>query len=434
MESASKRVNRAIESRRGEVIDFLSEYIRHQSVNPILDKSGEERTCQEWLRNQLKSWDVFDKVDAWEYELGRPNIAATLQGEGGGRSLMFNGHSDTVPVEKHTVRNWTVVPFGGEVKNGRVYGRGAVDMKGGNAAFLWATRVIADSGIKLKGTVFDTLTIGEESGQHKIGVDTLPGRGYKSDFLINAESTRMQICPLGVGVMCFKVTVTGKAGHSSMKFKDFANPKLEDRVGVNAIEKGMKIVSALQGLERTWVRRKRIKFMPRGASNITVSVIKGGEYPGRIPEKCEITFLVWVSPEETVAECIKEVKEFVHNTSMKDEWLRTHPPLFESPAAIPDNWEPYNVPLSHPAVKTIGQAYTHALGRNPEWSAWTAVGEVAWLKEQGIPGLIFGPGDLTNGAHGDGEYVPVRDVIDCCKVYAEMILRWCGVAGESDQR
>lgn len=429
MENASERVNRAMGSRRKEIVDFLGEHVRHKSVNPVLEKSGEERTCQEWLADQLLSWRVFDKVDVWELEKGRPNIAVTLRGEGGGRSLIFNGHSDVVPVEKYTIPNWTVAPFGGEVKNGRVYGRGAVDMKGGNTAFLWASRVIADLGIKLKGPVFDTCTIGEESGQHRIGVDTLAGRGYTADFLINAEATRMQICPLGVGLMCFKVIVIGKGGHTSMKYKDISGGSApQDPIGVNAIEKAMVIASALQDLERTWVRRKRVKYMPRGASNITVSVIKGGEYVGRIPETCEMSFLVWVSPGETVAQCIKEVRDFVKKVSMKDDWLRRHPPVFETPTATPDNWEPYNVPLSHPAVKTIGRAYSRALGRRPEWSAWTAVGEVAWLKEQGIPGLIFGPGELTDGAHGDDEYVPVTDVIECCKVYAEMILQWCGVA------
>ena len=430
MEAASKRVARAIDSRRDEIVGFLSEYVRHRSVNPRLEESGEERTCQGWLASQLRSWSVFDRVDVWELEAGRPNVAATLKGSGDGRSLMFNGHSDTVPVEEYTAPNWTAAPFGGEVKKGRVFGRGAVDMKGGNTAFLWATRLVAEAGVELEGTVFDTLTVGEESGQHRIGVDTLPERGYRADFLINAEATRMQICPLGVGLMCFKITVTGKGGHTSMKYRDLASPPPDEYAGVNAIEKGMKIVSALQGLEKAWIKRKRPKYMPRGASNITVSVIKGGEYVGRIPEKCEMSFLVWVSPDETVADAIREVKGFVYDASMKDDWLRRHPPLFETPTATPDNWEPYNVPLSHPAVKTIGRAYSAALGRRPEWSAWTAVGEVAWLKEQGIPGLIFGPGDLNNGAHGDDEHVPVREVIDCCKVYAEMILRWCGVSGE----
>jgi acetylornithine deacetylase len=430
--SASLLVRQTIESRRSEIIDFLREYIRHKSVNPILEETGEERTCQEWLKRELESWRVFQRVESWEAISGRPNIAATLQGTGGGNSLMFNGHSDTVPVEKGTSANWTVDPFGGQLKGGRVYGRGATDMKGGNTAFLWATRLVAESGVRLKGTVYDTLTIGEESGQHRIGVETLPERGYKADFLINAESTGKMICPLGVGLVCVKITITGKGGHTSMKYKDLSRATKGGRIGVNAIEKGMKVISALQDLERTWYRRKRVRYMPRGASNITVSLIKGGEYVGRIPETCEITFLVWVSPEETVAECVREFQDFVRRIAKEDDWLRQHPPRFETPTAIPDNWEPYNVPLGHPAVKSMGYAYRRALGRKPRWSAFTAVGEVVWLRERGgIPGLILGPGELTNGAHGDDEFVPAEDVIDCCKVYAEMILTWCGTAQEA---
>jgi acetylornithine deacetylase len=80
-------------------------------------------------------------------------------------------------------------------------------------------------------------------------------------------------------------------------------------------------------------------------------------------------------------------------------------------------------------VKTIGEAYMKALRKKKTaWGAFTAVGETIWMKERGIPGLVFGPGELTMGSHGNDEYVPIEQLIDCCRVYAEMILRWCGVA------
>ncbi len=430
LELASKKVQSAIEKRSSEIVGFLSEYIKRKSVNPKYEEGAEEKTCQDWLRDELESWRIYDKVDHWEKREGRPNVAAVLKGVGGGRNLMFNGHSDVVPVPKESLPYWTTDPFGGEVREGRVYGRGATDMKGGIAAFIWATRIVKESGIVLQGDVVDTMSIAEESGEHEIGVDTIIDRGYKADFLVNAESTNLQICPVGVGLYFFKLKVRGKPIHTSMKYKcSFPQPIGVQVPGVSAIDKMVKFITEFQELEREWAHRKKFELVPLGASNLTPTIIRGGEYIGGISENCEVIYNVWINPDERPEDSINEIRAFVKRMAENDEWMKEHPPVIEAPAPeFPVLWPSYSVPLDHPGATTLAQAYSSALKRDVKWGAFTAVADVVWTAEKGIPGLILGPGELTMGVHGIDEYVPIEHIVDCAKVYAEMILRWCGIS------
>lgn len=430
LQSASAQVEKSIDDRSNEIIGFLSEYLRHKSVNPKHEAGGEEKTCQDWLAKELESWGVFQKVDSWAVEKDRPNVASVLKAKGsGGRSLLFNGHSDTVPVSKESIPSWTVDPFGGEVKDGKVYGRGATDMKGGIAAFIWATRIINDLGIRLKGDVIDTMTIGEEAGEHAISVDSVLQRGYTADFVVNAESTNMQICPVGVGIYFFKLRVKGKPIHTSQKHKvSFPQPIGVEVPGVSAIDKTAKFIVAFQELEREWAHRKKYPGVPLGAANLTPTIIRGGELLGGLAENCEVIYNVWTNPDEPHEQSIKEVRDFVKAVSASDEWLSRNPPVIEAPAPeFPFFWPAYNLPLDHPGAKAGAEAFRAAFGRPVEWGAFTAVADLAWMNKMGLKGFIFGPGELSMGVHGIDEYVPVEHVIGCTKFYAEMILRWCGV-------
>ena len=432
LESASRQVQKSIEDRRREIVGFLSQYLRRKSVNPRYEEGAEEHTCQRWLEGELRSWGVFDKLDSWDGAPGRPNIAAVVKkkGTGPGRSLIFNGHSDTVPVPKESLPFWTVDPFGGEVKDGKVYGRGATDMKGGIAAFIWATRIVQDLGIRLNGDVIDTMTIAEESGEHEISVDSVLDRGYRADFLVNAESTNLQVCPVGVGAYFFKIKIRGKPIHTSQKYKvSFPQPVGVDVPGVNAIDKMAKFIVAFQELERRWAHEKKYRLVPQGASNLTPTIIKGGEYIGGLAENCEVVYNVWTNPDEPHEKSVQDVRDFVAAVSKTDEWLSKNPPVIEAPAPeFPYFWPSYSLPFDHPGARTADEAYSKAFGRPVQWGAFTAVADLAWMNKKGVPGLIFGPGELSMGVHGIDEYVPEQHVIDCTKFYAEMILRWCGVS------
>jgi len=431
-EEARKRVLKLITEKRDEISRFLSEYVRHKSVNPLWESGAEEKTCQDWLRDQLTSWGSFDKVDHWEVEKDRPNVVASLRGEETDReALMLDGHSDVVPVSKESLDRWVVDPWGGELRDGRVYGRGACDMKGGNTAFIWAARFVSEAGVKLKRSVHAAINIAEESGQHKVGIDAVVDRGYRPAFVVCAEPSDLRICPVGVGVFFFRLRVTGKPIHTSMRYRCiFPQPYGVEIPGVGAIEKMTKFLSGFEDLERQWGLRKRNRFMPPGTSNLIPTIIEGGEYVGGLAGRCEVIYNVWLSPDDTFEETVREIKSFVERIAGNDDWLREHPPLLQAPIEeFPEFMPPINVPVDHPGCVALAEAYRSALGREALWGGFTATSDLSWLKNKGVTGVVLGPGDLSMGAHGDNEYVPVEQVIDCCKVYADMILRWCGVSG-----
>lgn len=146
------RVNAEIDRRSQEIIDFAAEFIRQPSINPDLEPNpAAERPAQEWLAAELRK-DGYDSVDMWEAEERRPNVVAVRKGAGGGRSLTWSSHTDVVPVTPEQAAEWSGAgPFSGEVRDGKLWGRGASDMKGACAAYVMAARILNDMGIRLQG-------------------------------------------------------------------------------------------------------------------------------------------------------------------------------------------------------------------------------------------------------------------------------------------
>ena len=195
------RVLRAVDERADEIVAFAAELIRQPSVNPDLEPNElAERPAQDWLRDQLLSSGAFDTVDSWEVAPARPNVVAVKKGSGGGRSLTWSAHTDVVPVTPEQAEQWSGEgPFSGEVRDGKLWGRGASDMKGAIAAYVMATRILHDQGITLNGDVLLAQASGEESGRRDIGCNTILERGYRSDLAIFPEPSNFRIYPTAKG-------------------------------------------------------------------------------------------------------------------------------------------------------------------------------------------------------------------------------------------
>jgi len=420
----------SIERTKGEMVSFLSEYVRKKSVNGTIDKTAGEGECQEWLSAQLTSWNCFDKVDIWEKAPKRPNVAAVMKGSSPGQALGFLGHSDVVPVVEETLNQWTADPWGGEVRDGKVYGRGVCDMKGGNVAFLWAMKTLAGMGVKLKRDVYGAAVVAEETGEYDIGVDQILQRGYRSDFVVCAEPTDFKVCPVTPGAFFFKLIVYGKAIHTSQRYKCiFPQPGTETVPGVDAVVKATKFVRAFEELEQQWGMRKMHPLLPRGSANLTPALIKGGEYIVALAERCEVVYSVWFNPAQKYEDVASEIRDYVRRISENDDWLREHPPTVELPAKeLPVVVYPMDVPLDHPGCKAVSSAYESSLGRKAVFDGFTAATDLNYLTLKGVPGVILGPGDISDGVHGIDEYLPIDQLVDACKVYAATIVNWCGVA------
>lgn len=433
-EKAIASVLDKIENSKQEIIEFLKEYVRIKSVNPDLLEEGatgsEEQEVQEWIRDGLAGTGFYDKLDYWEEVRGRPNVASVLKGSGGGqgRSLMFNGHSDTVPVTADQKAVWQGSPWSAELRDGKIWGRGAADMKGGNTSFLLAAKFLNEAGVRLKDDVILTLTIGEESGRHRIGCDSILKRGYRASFAIIPEPTNLVIFPALKGEIYFKVTVKGKTTHICNRNKVVQPlPLGVERPGVSAIDKMLKIQQEVMNLENQWALYREHPLVPQGGMFISINTIKGGESFTSVPGQCEATGSLLFNPDLKSPEVIAEVKSAVDRVTQGDYWLTQSPPELEIP------WndllkEPVNVSPDHEGCVTLGNALSLVTGKQPEFKCSPFVCDANFWYPQGQDTIVFGPGDITMGAHGPNEFVPVDQLFDACKVWAIVMIDWCGVS------
>ena len=423
-----QRVLAAIDEQRADLLRFLQEYVAQKSVNPgrgTPDDPGEEETCQRWLVERLQNFGMYDEIDIWEEVPHRPNVAAVLKGKRGQAGLMFNGHTDTVEVTTAQREKWIGDPWSGEVRNGNLYGRGATDMKGGNAAFLWAARVIRELGIELSSDLILTCSIAEETAEADIGPMSVIRRGYRAPIVVNAEPTHLAVCPATMGWFFFRIATEGKGLHPASRYAAiYPSKEPLPLPGIDAIEKMRKVMDALTRLEQDWSLYQRHPFMPAGGMNMCTVSIQGGNYRASIPEKCEVVYAAVYNPGLRSAEVVRQIQEAIEGVVRSDSWLREHPPVCEVPV-IHQILEPVNLPLDHDAVRKLASAYHDALGSEPRYASLPGPCDANIMSEAGITTVILGPGGLEMNAHGANEYVPVQQVIDACKVYASMMLDCC---------
>ncbi len=430
-----RRVFEKIDQQASELLQFLQQYVIHKSVNPgrgTPEDPGEEESCQRWLAGELERMGCFDKIDLWADVPGRPNLAAVMTGRSGQAGLMFNGHTDTVEVTSLQREKWIGDPWSGETRDGNLYGRGSTDMKSGNTAFLWAAKVLSELGVSLRDDLILTFSIGEETGEADIGPLSVLRRGYRAPFVVNAEPTNLRVCPATMGWFFFKITVLGKGLHPASRYAAvYPSREPLPLPGIDAIEKLRKIMDALTQVERDWALHQRHVFMPPGGMNMCPVYIHGGNLRASMPEQCEVVYAVVYNPALRSDEVMRQIRAGIEGVVASDTWLREHPPVIEVPV-IHQVLEPVNLPLEHPSVQKLAAAYRDALGMDPEFGSLPGPCDANIMGEAGVTTVIFGPGDLGMNAHGANEYVPVRQVIDACKVYASLILDCCGEISENE--
>ena len=269
------------------LIDALRDLLRIPSL------TGQEATAQRWLGHHMEQLGL--DVDLWTIEVDllqkHPQfpgmevdrskseaigLVGTWQQTGNDTSIdkrfVFNGHIDVVPEGDHD--NWNNDPWGAELKDGRIYGRGACDMKGGLMAALYAIKAIMDADIPIKGSLMMQSVIGEEDG----GIGTFASllRGHIGDVAIVCEPTRLHLIPAQAGALTFTVRVRGKSAHASVRFE-----------GVSAIEKYLDIHKSLLQLERE--RNSEIKhpLLSKIALPYSLNIgrIQAGNWASSVPEE-----------------------------------------------------------------------------------------------------------------------------------------------------
>ncbi|MFC0472321.1 peptidase [Halalkalibacter kiskunsagensis] len=401
-------------------IHLLQELVRAKSTQ------GNEAACQNIIIRTLTNMGL--QVDVWdpdENELqknpyfassrtefkGSPNVVGRLKGTGGGRSIILNGHVDVVPEGDRD--QWTHDPYSGKVENGKMYGRGVTDMKGGNVSLLLAIQVLQALNVTLKGDVIFESVIEEESG----GSGTLASilRGYKADAAIIPEPTNMKIFPKQQGSMWFRLHVKGRSAHGGTRYE-----------GVSAIEKSMFVVNHIRELENK--RNERItdplyKTIPIPIP-INIGKIEGGDWPSSVADLVKIEGRMGVSPEETMEEAKKEMENWLQRISEVDPWFEQYPLKLEWFGA---RWLPGSIQTDHELVASLSRNYQSVLKKDPviEASPWGTDGGL--LTNVGeTPSIVFGPG-VTEKAHFPNEYIELNKVFETAEIIALTLLDWCGI-------
>ncbi|MGG1674670.1 peptidase [Neobacillus sp. NRS-1170] len=342
---------------------------------------------------------------------GNPNLVAVLKGTGGGKSIILNGHIDVVPVGD--VSNWKQDPFSGMIECGKLYGRGATDMKGGNVALIMAIESLIANGIKLKGDVIFQSVIEEESG----GAGTLAAvlRGYQADGAIIPEPTNMKIFPKQQGSMWFRITVKGRAAHGGTRYE-----------GVSAIEKSLIVIQRLQQLEKDRNARISDPLFEKIPIPIPINIgkIKSGEWPSSVPDTAILEGRMGVSPEETIQTAQLEMETCLRELNEKDEWLCENPLQIEW---FGGRWLPGSLEGDHPLIKELSKSFIEVKGNQPaiEASPWGTDGGI--LSNVGnTPVVVFGPG-ITETAHDANEHINLEDLFAASEIIAFTLLEWCEV-------
>jgi len=428
-------LDEAVAARERELHDLLRSLVAFRTESQAREATHfpeEVRRCVAFTTDLLGSlgfsietWDVGPSAtfDA------HPALVATLPGSGGGRSLAFNGHLDVVPVGDTSA--WTHDPFGGELANGRLYGRGATDMKGGVAAALFAAKIALEHGFRPRGDLAFHLVTDEEVVGN--GSRECAERADRPDAVISVEPSSLAISLTEGGLVHFRIEVEGLEAHAATRYLSVhAGGKRGG--GVNAIEKMLKIVVALQDLEREWANTKSHPFLPPGYDTLLPGIIVGGpgggsegrlnlfSNAGTTPNYCSVEYNLWFYPDETLDAVRSEVESYVLDVCRTDPWLREHPPRFTW-GINSIYFPPSDVSPDHPVVEEI-RACARQAGLEPALRGFGAATDLAWYAERGIPGLIFGPGRIEE-CHVPDEYIETADLLHAAKTYALFIERWC---------
>ena len=400
-----------------QVIELLKRAIQTPSI------TTDEKPMGELVFRELQDIGL-DRLETFDFKPNRPDVWGVLRGTGGGPTLMLAGHYDTVPVTGWQER-WQGTakesPWSGVLDAGEIWGRGSGDMKAGVIGILSALRLIKKANIKLKGDLVGVFVGDEETG--------IPGTGYSdgfkaiaqkikageipsADFAIYAEPTTLDVYPAQIGFIIADITVRGKSAY-------YGKPWL----GVDAVRGAHRLLSALFDYsDRIWQKEDHPLL---GRPFNLVTGMQGGGYIA-VPETCKISLIRKILPSETVPGVQAELEDMLRTLAIR-EGIQTEI-AYTAPRYAKYGGQPCEVSADLEPVRRLAGVVHEVTGKtdviqgSPYWSETSIL-----VNDLRIPAVYCAAGDITN-CHSLNERVNAREMVDSVKVFALMMLDYCGVA------
>jgi acetylornithine deacetylase/succinyl-diaminopimelate desuccinylase family protein len=384
----------------GQVLSFIDEarlvrlaqaLVRIDTQNP----PGNEASLAAFVAEYLGRLGLACEIQ--DVKPQRANLLARLGPAGGRPHLIFNGHADTVPAGG----GWTRDPCGGEIADGRLYGRGAADMKGGLAAMIAAVEAVVRSGLGISGCLTVAAMMDEEETQD--GTRFAVEHGLRGDFAIVGEPTSLLPVIAHKGDAVIEIETRGVEAHGSTP-----------DAGVSAIDQMADVLVELRALsERMKARRDPVVGHP----TLHVGTIQGGVSPWMVAGRCRITIDRRVLPGERAEDIVHEVEDVVDRVGNRHE-------NFRGAVRLVAFARPMKTAVANPVVAAIRDATAEVLGRDPGVHGWSATCDAnIHVNDGDTPAIVFGPGSIERDAHRPDESVAISELVAAAKIYALTTLR-----------
>jgi acetylornithine deacetylase len=375
-------------------LQTIKELVQINSINPRLSPVGRgEAAIGAYVADSLN--DLGLGVTTYEIEPGRVNVVGVLKGKGGGRSLLWNAHMDTVGVE-----GMVHDPFSAEIRDGRLYGRGAQDMKGSLAAMMGSVKALVDAKIELAGDVLVTAVADEEYAS--IGTEDLV-RHVRADAAIVTEPTDLTLSRAHRGFIWFDVETFGRAAHGS-RFEE----------GVDANMRMGRFLARLEGLEKDL--RQRPPYPLVGPPSLHAARLQGGSEVSIYAAHCLLQIERRTIPDETVEGAAAEIQSILDELAAED-------PTFEASLKAAFHRNPFEVMPDAQIVQTLEGAVTRCIGKEPIHTGQTFWTDAALLADAGMESVLIGP--IGAGLHSKEEWVDIQSVFDLAQILTETAIRYC---------
>ena len=371
--------------REDELVEVCRQLVRINSVNP----PGAESEIAEFVAQYLRKAGL--EAEIVQHTLQRASVLARIRGSGELPGVLFSAHLDTVPVG---VEKWNHDPFAGELSEGKIWGRGAADMKGGLAAVMLAAKALAQARLTLRGDVILALTADEEV--NGLGAIALSERRDLQPLqaILVAEPSGNEIFIAEKGILWLEIVTRGKTAHGSM-------PEL----GRNAVMMMVKLLAELEKLS--------VPFEPHpllGGFSLSVNSVSGGIKANVVPDYCIATVDMRTVPGQDHADIFRQIEALIADLARRD-------PEFFGEAKVINDWPAIVTAADEPVVRRFNDALAAVTGHHSALKGVRYYTDAAALVPAlGAPMLICGPGE-AGMAHQPEEYVAVDKLVEAARIY-----------------